>query len=65
MMMLLVLRYQLRRYWFVVTVIIENQDVRLWDDEKGKPWSKSVMDMGYEVLLVSQFTLFGSIKRNS
>ena len=39
------------------------QDVRLWDDEKGKPWSKSVKDMGYEVLLVSQFTLFGSVKR--
>ena len=38
-------------------------DVRLWDDDKGKPWSKSVKDMGYEVLLVSQFTLFGSIKR--
>lgn len=36
----------------------------MWDDDKGKPWSKSVKDMGYEVLLVSQFTLFGSVKRS-
>ena len=27
------------------------------------PKVKSVKDMGYEVLLVSQFTLFGSVKR--
>jgi len=34
----------------------------LWDAPDGKPWSKSVKDMDYEVLLVSQFTLYGSLK---
>ena len=38
------------------------QDARLWDSPEGKPWSKSVKDMDYEVLLVSQFTLYGSLK---
>ncbi|EDR24727.1 hypothetical protein, conserved [Entamoeba dispar SAW760] len=32
--------------------------MKLWDSEDGKRWSKSVMDMGYEVLVVSQFTLY-------
>ncbi|KAK8828210.1 hypothetical protein WA538_002722 [Blastocystis sp. DL] len=40
-------------------------DARLWDAPDGKPWSKSVKDMDYEVLLVSQFTLYGSLKIKS
>ena len=31
--------------------------MRLWDSE-GKRWSKSVVEMGFEVLVVSQFTLY-------
>lgn len=39
-------------------------NIRIWDDEEGKRWSKSVKDMKYEVLLVSQFTLFSKLKGN-
>lgn len=39
--------------------------IRLWTDpETGKRWQKSVKDMGYELLLVSQFTLHGYAKGN-
>lgn len=39
--------------------------IRLWTDpETGKRWQKSVKDLGYEVLLVSQFTLHGYAKGN-
>eukprot|EP00823_Brevimastigomonas_motovehiculus_P002950 TRINITY_DN176_c0_g1_i1.p1 TRINITY_DN176_c0_g1~~TRINITY_DN176_c0_g1_i1.p1 ORF type:complete len:271 (+),score=68.43 TRINITY_DN176_c0_g1_i1:33-845(+) len=39
--------------------------LRLWDDEKNnKPWAKSVVDMKYEVLCVSQFTLHVYLKGN-
>ena len=34
---------------------------KLWDNENQKSWRKSVKQMEYEVLLVSQFTLFGDI----
>lgn len=30
----------------------------------GKPWMKSVTDIGGEVLSVSQFTLYGNIKKD-
>eukprot|EP00966_Prymnesium_polylepis_P284437 6571180-Prymnesium_polylepis.1 len=30
---------------------------RLWEDDAGKAWAKSVQSAGYELLLVSQFTL--------
>ena len=40
-------------------------NVRLWDDRaKGKPWQNSVKSSGYELLLVSQFTLHGVLKGN-
>ena len=32
--------------------------MKLFDSEDGKRWNKSVMDMGYEVLVISQFTLY-------
>lgn len=37
---------------------------RLWEDDSGKAWSKSVSGSGLEVLLVSQFTLYGELKGN-
>lgn len=37
---------------------------RLFDDAAGKPWAKSVVDMGYSVLLVSQFTLYAILNGN-
>lgn len=39
-------------------------NIRIWDDGEGKRWTKSVMDLKYEVLLVSQFTLFSKLKGN-
>ncbi|VDK18871.1 unnamed protein product [Anisakis simplex] len=41
-------------------------NVRLFENkETGKRWDKSVKDMQYEILCVSQFTLFGVLKGNT
>ncbi|BFI24202.1 D-aminoacyl-tRNA deacylase [Marchantia polymorpha subsp. ruderalis] len=34
------------------------------NDDSGKAWDQNVMQKGYEVLLVSQFTLYGQLKGN-
>ncbi|XP_072265522.1 D-aminoacyl-tRNA deacylase 1 isoform X1 [Pyxicephalus adspersus] len=39
-------------------------NLRIFSDESGKHWSKSVMDKQYEVLCVSQFTLQCVLKGN-
>lgn len=39
-------------------------NLRVFEDEGGKHWSKSVMDKQYEVLCVSQFTLQCVLKGN-
>ncbi|XP_078412701.1 D-aminoacyl-tRNA deacylase 1 isoform X1 [Cetorhinus maximus] len=39
-------------------------NLRLFEDENGKHWCKSVMDKQYEILLVSQFTLQCILKGN-
>ncbi len=36
---------------------------KLWENEDGKPWRKSVANLGYDVLLVSQFTLYGTLNK--
>lgn len=46
---------------FIVRKIL---NLRLFTDAENKSWSKSVMDMGYEVLCVSQFTLESTLKGN-
>lgn len=38
--------------------------IRLFDDEHGKRWQKSTKDMQYEILCVSQFTLYNRLKGN-
>eukprot|EP01102_Stenamoeba_stenopodia_P001422 TRINITY_DN11234_c0_g1_i2.p1 TRINITY_DN11234_c0_g1~~TRINITY_DN11234_c0_g1_i2.p1 ORF type:complete len:216 (+),score=45.24 TRINITY_DN11234_c0_g1_i2:23-649(+) len=38
--------------------------LRLWPSADGKPWNTSVSDNKYEVLLVSQFTLYATLKGN-
>ena len=39
-------------------------DLRLFPDESGdRPWSKSVMDIQGEILVVSQFTLYGDCRK--
>ncbi|KAI4865837.1 D-tyrosyl-tRNA deacylase [Hypoxylon rubiginosum] len=39
--------------------------MKLWDDDAGGRWRKSVMDIGGEVLCVSQFTLLASTKKGN
>ena len=38
-------------------------DLRLFADEEGKPWSKSIVDIQGEILVVSQFTLYGDCRK--
>ena len=35
---------------------------RLWADDKGKGWSLNVVEKDYQILLVSQFTLYHQMK---
>ncbi|KAG5952518.1 hypothetical protein E4U53_000651 [Claviceps sorghi] len=39
--------------------------MKLWDDEKGGRWKRSVMDINGEVLCVSQFTLLARTKKGT
>ena len=38
--------------------------VRLWEDEAGRRWARSAADLDYEILCVSQFTLYHTMKGN-
>ena len=38
--------------------------IRLWDDDKGRRWANSVTDMDMDVLCVSQFTIYHTMKGN-
>lgn len=38
--------------------------LRVWDAPDGARWKSSVLDMDYQVLLVSQFTLLATVKKN-
>jgi len=38
--------------------------IRLFEDEGGSMWRKSIQDLQLEVLLVSQFTLYAKMKAN-
>jgi len=40
-------------------------NLRIWDDEKGKRWHYSVSQKKFEILCVSQFTLYNVLKGNS
>ena len=39
------------------------RDLRLFESEAGKPMDRSVPDIGGEVLVVSQFTLYGDVRK--
>src|SRR5688572_4233371 len=39
------------------------RDARLFEGEAGKPMDRSVLDTGGAVLLVSQFTLYGDMRK--
>eukprot|EP01090_Pellita_catalonica_P023231 TRINITY_DN9418_c0_g1_i1.p1 TRINITY_DN9418_c0_g1~~TRINITY_DN9418_c0_g1_i1.p1 ORF type:complete len:160 (-),score=20.21 TRINITY_DN9418_c0_g1_i1:35-481(-) len=38
--------------------------LRIWDGDEGKTWDQNVQQKGYEILLVSQFTLYTRMKGN-
>ena len=35
---------------------------RLWENETGKHWTTNIVEMDYQILLVSQFTLYHQMK---
>ena len=39
------------------------RDIRVFEGESGKPMDRSVLDIGGSVLVVSQFTLYGDIRK--
>jgi D-tyrosyl-tRNA(Tyr) deacylase len=39
------------------------RDVRVFEDAGGKPMDRSVVDVGGAVLVVSQFTLYGDVRK--
>ncbi len=38
-------------------------NLRLFPDSDGKPWSKTIQDIKGEVLVISQFTLYGDCRK--
>jgi D-tyrosyl-tRNA(Tyr) deacylase len=39
------------------------RDLRLFEDDAGKPMDRSVADVGGALLVVSQFTLYGDVRK--
>jgi len=39
------------------------QDIRVFEGDEGKPMDRSVTDVGGAVLVVSQFTLYGDVRK--
>jgi D-tyrosyl-tRNA(Tyr) deacylase len=39
--------------------------LKMWDSPEGGRWKKSVMEMNYQVLMVSQFTLLANTKKGN
>jgi D-tyrosyl-tRNA(Tyr) deacylase len=39
--------------------------LKIWDDDNGGRWKLSVLDLDYQVLMVSQFTLLANIKKGA
>jgi len=39
------------------------RDLRVFDSDEGKPMDRSVVEVGGSVLIVSQFTLYGDVRK--
>ena len=46
------------------TIVRKLLNLRVFEDENDKRWAKSVKDLNLEVLCVSQFTLYHTMKGN-
>jgi D-tyrosyl-tRNA(Tyr) deacylase len=38
---------------------------KLWENGEGKPWRQHVKQMSFDLLLVSQFTLYGTLTKKN
>jgi D-tyrosyl-tRNA(Tyr) deacylase len=45
-------------------MVSKTLNMRLWENPEGKAWSSSVMDVGGDIMAVSQFTLYSIMKGN-
>lgn len=45
-------------------MVSKTLNMRLWENSEGKAWSSSVMDVGGDIMAVSQFTLYSIMKGN-
>ena len=39
------------------------RDLRMFEGDAGKPMDRSIVDIGGSVLVVSQFTLYGDVRK--
>ncbi|KAL7543856.1 hypothetical protein ACHAXR_013226 [Thalassiosira sp. AJA248-18] len=39
--------------------------VKLWENDKGSPWRQHVKQKSFEILCVSQFTLYGTLSKKN
>ena len=39
--------------------------IKLWENDAGAPWRQHIKQMGYEMLCVSQFTLYGTLSKKN
>ena len=49
---------------YIDQVVDKFLNIKLFDDEKGARWKESVKSLGLDLLLVSQFTLYNTLKGN-
>ncbi|KAL7455982.1 hypothetical protein ACHAWC_007483 [Mediolabrus comicus] len=39
--------------------------IKLWENDSGAPWRQHIKQKGYEILCVSQFTLYGTLSKKN
>mmetsp|Transcript_5394 Transcript_5394/g.9201 ORF Transcript_5394/g.9201 Transcript_5394/m.9201 type:complete len:202 (+) Transcript_5394:152-757(+) len=39
--------------------------IKLWENDNGAPWRQHIKQKGYEILCVSQFTLYGTLSKKN
>ena len=49
---------------YIDHVVDKFLNIKLFDDEKGARWKESVKSLGLDLLLISQFTLYNTLKGN-